>query len=680
MILQEQHHGRRIDFCWESLIELYKEVLLWQPFGHHSHFEGWDGFGMVFDMQFDITINIHFLNRAIHCGLMACNMLNPRHPRAFRYSSNLSIALKSRYDALGNLADLELALSHARLALDLGPPDRRPKLMRDLANIMISVAGHSGNVEVLSEATCLARKAFGSLYEPEKFMALETLVTSLIMKALHFGDIDDLEECIHHIRQRLECTCIDEETTLYMYGAVNASEALLQYYEMDPTRHQHALTEAITLLETVTGRNTPEVYRAHVLHWTARAYRAQFYHSGVPDMLKSAFAIDQQALDLRPPGHPLRCMSLAALSDDLVGLTVIGESIDLENAIGVLKVAFKDLEEGHPDRLKVSVSMAKLLLIPNTPYTDCEEALSLLFSILQNPPGSAYRCVVDIIPVLRSLEINVSPKWMADDPTRQQCLNVYQALIDILPRLASLDLDLGRRIQVLFQARDLATKAASHAMTLKQSHRAVELLESGRAVFWAQHLRLRTSFDSLDSDTAKELRDIGRRLEVTTGLNIPPDLDINLARARMERVMTERRLLSARFEELVDQVRSQPGMDGFLRSMNYKALCSAATRGPVVILQPSWMCVIITPHDDPQIIPLREVTKKWLQDVTSAIRLAACTSRNRLDDRGAKKRPADEAASWTSDEYNILADIWHRIIQPLLGFLGWEVSLRLLYQ
>jgi hypothetical protein len=142
-------------------------------------------------------------------------------------------------------------------------------------------------------------------------------------------------------------------------------------------------------------------------------------------------------------------MSLSALSEDIVALSEIKERPDLEHAITMLKDILNHMGEGHPDLLKVTVSTAKLLLIPNTPYTDCENALSSLFSILQNPPGSTYRCVVDIIPVLRSVEIDFAPKWSAEYPTRKQCLDVYHALINLLPRLASLDLNVTRRIQVL---------------------------------------------------------------------------------------------------------------------------------------------------------------------------------------------------------------------------------------
>jgi tetratricopeptide (TPR) repeat protein len=174
-ILKDQHIGRRSEFSLDDLIEYYKEMLLCQPLGHHSHFEAWDGLGMVFRMQSNRISGIHLLDRAIRYGQIAYIMLNPQHPRAFRFSANLSNAFENRYQALGNPADLEFALFHARRALDIAPGNRRPKLLRDLAHVRTFAASYSGDVEILSEGISVAREALECVNESLKFLALETL-------------------------------------------------------------------------------------------------------------------------------------------------------------------------------------------------------------------------------------------------------------------------------------------------------------------------------------------------------------------------------------------------------------------------------------------------------------------------------------------------------------------------
>jgi hypothetical protein len=647
--------------------------LVWQPLGHHSHFEGWDGLCMVFFMRFNVTGSIHDLNRAIHYGQMAYNMLNPQHPRAFRYSNNLTGVFVSRYQARGDPTDLEHALFHARRALDLGPPDRRHKLLRDLATILTTAATHSGDIEMLSEAISLARESLECVHESQNFEALMVLGECLIAKTSYFGDIDDLKECIHRIQGSLKY--VEEGTMDHTYGVINASKALLQQYHMSPFQHLHALTHAIRLLEAVGRHQIPEIYRAHMLHLTAEAYRAQFHHSGHSDTLKLAFAIDQEALSLRPPGHVHRCTTLSAISEDLVQLYVIGDHPDLGYTINLLEEALNNLAEGHPDNFEVSVSLAKLLLIPSTSYTNCKKGLTLILRVLKAFPGNLHRGVMDLIPVLRRVETNLELDWIEDDYTRRRCLDIYQVLTSLLPRLASLNMNLSHRLQVLYQACDFATKGYSHAIKLKQCDRAIEILESGRVVFWTQRLRLRKSFDLLDSGISQELSDISRRLEIimTASSNISLNLDSNVTRARMERGMAERRRLATQFDKLVDEVQLQPGRSNFLGNLDFRALSSAAIHGPVVILHSSWLCVITTPHIDPHIIALPEVTNEWILTTVNTLRLATRTN-CRLDHRGARKRPGGVAASKCSDEYDILADIWRRIIQPLLRGLGWKVS------
>jgi hypothetical protein len=601
-------------------------------------------------------------------------MLNPQHPRGFRFPANLSNCFHNRYRVLGLSTDCQLAVFHARRAVDIGPPDQRALLLRNLANHMIVAAEYSGDAEMLSEAISLTREALDNVPDSWRSFALMTLGTALFIKASHFGDNDALTESIHYLRQSLGR--VHEGTLLHVESTLYASKALLQQCEMVPSRRSCCLTEAIQLLEGLLRGKIPMVYQGEVLQVAAKAYRARYYHHGHHEDLTSALAADHKTLDLRPPGHRLRYLSLAAVSQDLALCHELSEATNTENAsleraLQMQNEALKELAEGHPDRARMSISLAQLLLIPRTPYTDCEKAFSLIVQMLRHLQGNVYRSVVDLVPLLTSVEVNFASKWVAVDPTRKQCLDVYQALIGVLPRLASLDMNLARRIQVLSQVRHLATRAFEHSIQLLQFDRAIELLEAGRAVFWSQHLRLRSSFDALDSKTAQELRGIARRLEFAADSNISLDIEDNLARARMESIMTERRRLSDRFDELVREVRLQPGMNRFLRHLDYTALSSAAMRGPIVILQPSWMCVITAPYTEPEIVQLQEVTDEWLERAARTFRHSSHTSSS---DRGARKSSVGDMQSYISAEYSILRELWRRIAQPLLSVLGWTVS------
>jgi hypothetical protein len=294
-ILKDAYFGHRVNLSHKALIDLYKESLQWRPLGHHSHFEGWDGLGMAFQIQFRLSGNIDILNCAIHCGQTAYAMLNPQHPRAFRFSANLSHPLQSRYEVLGNPADLQLAIFHARRAVKLGPADRRPLLLLTVATLL---SKFDGDNDMLSEAILLERQALETVHQSSRFKVLLALGNSLVKKASLRGDIDALNEGIHLLLQGLKG--VDERTASYTEGVLHASQSLLQRYEMDPSRPSQCLTEAIQLLEGLSQRKFPELYREDVLQWTAKAYRARFYHERVQNDLEAALAADEHVLNLRP--------------------------------------------------------------------------------------------------------------------------------------------------------------------------------------------------------------------------------------------------------------------------------------------------------------------------------------------------------------------------------------------
>jgi hypothetical protein len=116
-------------------------------------------------MHFRINGSIDDLSRALYCGQTACSMLHPQYPKAFHFFASLSNRFLDRYQILGYSSDYQLAIFHARRALELGPPDQRPDLLRNLANHMVMVAEYSGDLEILPSAVSLAREALDGAEE-----------------------------------------------------------------------------------------------------------------------------------------------------------------------------------------------------------------------------------------------------------------------------------------------------------------------------------------------------------------------------------------------------------------------------------------------------------------------------------------------------------------------------------
>ena len=157
--------------------------------------------------------------------------------------------------------------------------------------------------------------------------------------------------------------------------------------------------------------------------------------------------------------------------------------------------------------------------------------------------------------------------------------------------------------------------------------KAIETLEQGRGLLWSQIRGLRTSIDQLrlaDSDLTKKFSVVNRKLEaliMTPSLN--NDVDGNNGLQGMDiyghRVIQKQKLLDDR-EKFIMQIRTLPGFDTFLKPPSLDTLRSAASHGPVIIINHcEWRSdILILRHNSPpSLIPTSDdfyIRAKKLQD------------------------------------------------------------------
>jgi hypothetical protein len=158
---------------------------------------------------------------------------------------------------------------------------------------------------------------------------------------------------------------------------------------------------------------------------------------------------------------------------------------------------------------------------------------------------------------------------------------------------------------------------ASHQFDLGQLEDGIETLERGRAVLWSEMRHLRSSVDQLmeaDPQLGHKFAAISRDLEGLTK-SIPPSHILNMDDGGADDLravdpfgrllLKQRRLLEGR-NELISQIKLLPGLDTFLTSPPFDFLCSAASSGPVIIINHSiWRSdiVVLLPNTSPSLIP-----------------------------------------------------------------------------
>jgi CHAT domain-containing protein len=134
---------------------------------------------------------------------------------------------------------------------------------------------------------------------------------------------------------------------------------------------------------------------------------------------------------------------------------------------------------------------------------------------------------------------------------------------------------------------------ASYQINLGQIEEAVETLEQGRALLWSEMRGLRTPITQLieeDSPLAKRFAEINQELEALTISITPsgrPETEDGVAEDGTDpfgRLVVKRQKLVEQRDALISQIEGRPGLQGILSAPSFSTLRSAASRGPVIII------------------------------------------------------------------------------------------------
>jgi CHAT domain-containing protein len=152
-----------------------------------------------------------------------------------------------------------------------------------------------------------------------------------------------------------------------------------------------------------------------------------------------------------------------------------------------------------------------------------------------------------------------------------------------------------RLTQTFKGGRRFPSDYASYQIENGQVKQAVETLERGRALIWSEMRGLRTSSDQLhaaDPALADKFADINQRLELVT-MSVAQSDDDEIAHSETETgsrehsighlVLAQRRLVEER-NSLISHIQSLPGFEHFLKLPSFDFLSSAASHGPVIIV------------------------------------------------------------------------------------------------
>jgi hypothetical protein len=216
---------------------------------------------------------------------------------------------------------------------------------------------------------------------------------------------------------------------------------------------------------------------------------------------------------------------------------------------------------------------------------------------------------------------------------------------------------LGRADQqrLLTELHGLPMDAAAMAIEAGRLEEAVELLEQGRGVLLARRLEapgLHAQLRSSAPELAEQLAWVQNVLDEPAAEGA--GVDGGLGSLTQPLVTAERRTrLTRQRAQILDQVRSQPGLEDLARPPRLERLAAVAARGPVVIVNVSqYRCdALIISGDQLHLVPLAAVTPQAVAEQVE--NLLARTD-------AASRAAVEDVLQWT----------WDHVVAPVFTDLG----------
>lgn len=615
--------------------------------------------GVLYEQTSDVDA-IHF---AINCCREALEFQPEGNPERCRTLQSLSSALSARYELLGAAEDLSSAVEYVKESLKLRKTGRALTL-QSLAALMSTKYDLCGDMSCLEDAIALYREALSLSHHGSEIhnVIVNNLGDALLKYHKHTGELVPLVEAVRHFHWVLDHRPLGHPRR--GTAVVNLGEALVQRYK--EFGNIEALDEAIKLYARWIERGNGNFFgQDEVLHQYATAL-LQCPASNIDESIHQY----QCALKLRPLGNWARHRTLGNLASAFAQrFEIRGDVEDALTARKLQQEVMEILPATHPDRPLGVFGVARLLLLKSSPYFDISAAIDLLVSAVQDPAchpqvrltealGTAQKIIGILEPNLDSVSIKM--------------LDAYRLMIAILPLVAFFGLNPRSRLRALEKASELASDAAFCAVQVNRVTDALEVLEEGRAVFWAQHLRLRARADGIPDDITRQLTSVSEQLRqgVVEGV-LAGSGDDNAATAKLEAEAARMRRLSEEFDLLINKARCTPGNERFLMPRIFASLAGVAERGPVVLFIASQSgCTAILLMDSgraPVAIKFPRTSLPDLQALSATVRKESLRGRNSLQNRAIQITQAKKSNP-------SLRVLWETIMQPVLQALGWQVS------
>ena len=539
------------------------------------------------DAEVDRGLPIELLDEVVECLRDAVEVCPPN---SYRVVISLAGQLYTRFGTTHSLGDYEEAMALLDNILDPNRPGDCPDSIRGFASRLTVELVYSRwlyfqNPEYSEVAISLLREKLSSpsIDEVLRFEYSELLSMLVKKRFRDYSLSESLEEANSNTSRVVSLL---SSQTLKRSG-----ELLHEIEDVRASYSTTALQQKIQYLEELLSNTSPGTERhkdclSHLADWYETKSRSTNDSSDINESIKYA----RLSLDATHANHPQRIISLSSLQSILLlAFEKSGEITYLDESI---TVGYNILELGsREDRRFRTVQRIVWSLLNREKLCgqieDRHEAIRLISLVINDPYGGEPE------------RFQLSCRWAiyARNIGHPTTLTAYKTAMSLMQKSLSFAPTVSvQHACLVAMGEDCHTMPldyASYQINLGQFEEAVETLEQGRALLWSEMRGLRTSVCQLieeESPLAKRFAEINQELETMTISVTPsgrPEIEDNANQNGMDpfgRLVIKRKKLVEERDSLISQIQSRPGLEGFLGAPSIGTLRSAASRGPVIII------------------------------------------------------------------------------------------------
>lgn len=671
--------------------------------------EQWETINRNHLARYHHTGEIRHLDEAIQIYRRALARLSEAVPERARLLVCLSQCLLARHERTRRPDDIDAAVGAAEEAIDLQASPRQQAITRGVLGQARSARFEAtGDLAEIERAIDELRKADATLVEEGgvRVVALGALSTALVRQSERTGDI----AAVHGAVAAAQMACDLPDVAVELRPACLTGLATAQWNRYLALGDDGDLDSAVAHQTQALALVPPaSPARFMHLHNLGGLLLQRHDRSGELADLDAAIAVSEQALDLLPRQHPDRpgvesgrailLLERAGATDDVATLQqsvaagrrsmersqgaarasgqhvyaqallthaeAAGGGIYLWRALRALKASLRSTPEHHPLRAARLSTLAAALELR---YRRSERRRHRRAALAAADEAAASVTASSEVR-LRACQMSGHLHHLTGN-TAHAAAAYRTAVEEVLPLLAWRGLGLVSRENRLRDFPGLASDAAAVALDAGDPARALRLLEQGRTLIWSQLLDARTDRSRL----AAEHPELCRRLDhlvaeladTDDGFGRSLSAGATVPGATPYRQDVEYRWqLHRDHEELLAEVRQQPGFEDFLAAPELATLRRSAARGPVVVVNVSaYRCdaLLLTPdHDDVRVVPLPALDATDVESRAQSFAAAVDTVDTTIDP------PSLTAAS--SHITDTMTWLWHAIAQPVLDHL-----------